>query len=70
MNMCLLKVAMCEKCRSSHFQSESESKTFEDWEGRGRLKKLGLGGVTDLGRGLTPITPLHAMSIFIMYYVR
>ena len=22
MNMCLLEVAMCEKCRSSHFQSE------------------------------------------------
>ena len=22
MNMCLLEVAICEKCRSSHFQSE------------------------------------------------
>ena len=29
-NMCLLEVAMCEKCRSSHFQSEGE---FEDWGG-------------------------------------
>ena len=28
-NMCLLEVAMFEKCRSSHFQSEGESKKFE-----------------------------------------
>ena len=42
MNMCLLEVAMCEKCRSSHFQSEGEgSKIFQDW----RVKKiLVLGG--------------------------
>ena len=42
MNMCLLEVAMCGKCRSSHFQSErggskkvwglgGEVKTFYDW---------------------------------------
>ena len=42
MNMCLLEVAMCEKCRSSHFQSEREgSKKFQDW---GVKKILGLGG--------------------------
>ena len=30
MNMCLLEVAMCEKCRSSNFQlEEGESKKFE-----------------------------------------
>ena len=28
-NMCFLEVAMFEKCRSSHFQSEGESKKFE-----------------------------------------
>ena len=33
MNMCLLQVAMCEKYRSSHFQSDGESKKFEDWGG-------------------------------------
>ena len=33
MNMCLLEVAMCEKCRSSHFQSEEEIGGNEDWEG-------------------------------------
>ena len=33
MEMCLLEVAMCEKCRSSHFQSEGEgSKKFEAWD--------------------------------------
>ena len=33
MEMCLLEVAMCEKCRSSHFQPEGEgSKKFEAWE--------------------------------------
>ena len=34
MNMCLLEVTMCKKCRSSHFQSE----------GGGSKKNLGLGG--------------------------
>ena len=33
MNICLLEVAMCEKCRSSHFQSDRGSKKFEDWGG-------------------------------------
>ena len=40
MNMCLLEVAMCEKCRSSHFQSEGATKKFED-----------LGGSKILGSG-------------------
>ena len=31
MNMCFLEVAMCEKCRSTHFQSEGGVKSFEDW---------------------------------------
>ena len=31
--MCLFEVAMCEKCRISHFQLEGEDKKFEDWEG-------------------------------------
>ena len=49
MSMCLLEVAMCGKCRSSHFQSEGgESKKFED---RGGLKNFRTGGVTDLGGG-------------------
>ena len=39
-NMCLLEVAICEKCWSSHFQSEAE------------VKILGLGGATDWGEGL------------------
>ena len=48
MNMCLLEVAICEKCRSRHFQSEGGgggSKKFEDWGG-GNFRT---GGVTDLG---------------------
>ena len=64
MNMCLLEVAMCEKCKSSHFQSEVGSKKFEDWGG-GDILGLG-GGVTDLG-GVTfageVSTPLHAMLV-------
>ena len=54
MNMCLLEVAMCEKCRSSHFQPEGGLKDFRTG-----------GGVTDL-RGLLFAggisTPLHAMK--------
>ena len=44
MNMSLLEVAMCEQCRSGHFQSEGWGwgKIFEDW-GVGE-KMLGLGG--------------------------
>ena len=63
MSMYLLEVAMCEKCRSSHFQSEGGSKKFEGWGGD--LKNLGHGGVTDFGRGYFcwgGSTPLHAME--------
>ena len=41
MNLCLLEVAMCKKCRSSHFHLEAGIKTFEDWGGG----ILGLGGL-------------------------
>ena len=52
MNMCLLEVAMCEKCRSSHFQSEGEgSKKFQDW---GVKKILELGGTFAGGGGSVP----------------
>ena len=54
MNMCLLEVAMCEKCRSSNFQSEEgESKKFEYWreEGEGIEQFLNWGRVTNLGGG-------------------
>ena len=64
MNMCLLEVAMCEKCKSSHFQSEMGSKKFEDWGAGGEYSQTG--GVTDLG-GVTfageVSTPLHAMLV-------
>ena len=43
MNMFFLEVAMCEKCRSSHFQLEGGVKVG------GGLKNLGTGGVTNLG---------------------
>ena len=66
MSMCLLEVAMCEKCRSSHFQSEGgESKKFEDRGGGGGLKNFRTGGlpiwgvVTFAGGGRVS-TPLHA----------
>ena len=48
-NMCLLEVAMCVKCRSGHFQQEGGSKTFEDWGGG--VKNFRTGGVTNLGGG-------------------
>ena len=38
MNMCLLQVAMCKKCRSSHFQSEGGVKSLSivvGWGGGG-----------------------------------
>ena len=41
MNMCLLEVAMCEKCSSSHLQLEGGSKMFED---RGEGYQFGGGG--------------------------
>ena len=54
-NMCLLEVAMCEKCRSSHFQwEEGGNKKFEDW-GRG-LKNFRTGGL-----------PLHAMDKWLLW---
>ena len=54
MNLCLLEVAMCEKCRSSHFQSERGVKSMRTGgEGGGRggggKKKLGLEGFLWLG---------------------
>ena len=54
MNMCLLEVAMCEKCRSSHFQSEAGVKSLRT-EGEGGNKILGLEGLLLLG-GQYPIT--------------
>ena len=46
MNMCLLEVAMCEKCRSSNFQlEEGESKKFENCRKEGvGLKNFRTGG--------------------------
>ena len=65
--MCLLEVAMCEKCRSSHFQSEGRVKSLRIGE-KGGVKNFRTGGmVTDLGgllllgRGVS--TPLHAMYV-------
>ena len=51
MNLCLLEVAMCKKCRSSHFQLEAGIKSFEDW-GKG---EGGGGGGRILGVGELPI---------------
>ena len=42
MNMCLLEVVMCEKCRSSHFQSEGGLKIWG--LGEGGLKNFRTGG--------------------------
>ena len=51
MNMCLLEVAMCEKCRSSNFQSEGGVKSLRTWGG---VKILGLGGwALPIWRGVT-----------------
>ena len=44
MNLCLLEVAMCKKCRSSHFHLEAGIKSFEDW-GEGNFRT---GGISDL----------------------
>ena len=59
MNMCLLEVAMCEKCRSSHFQSEGE---FED--GGGVKKIWDRGGGTFAGGGQYYITCHGTLSYF------
>ena len=57
MDMCLLEVAMCQKCRSRHFQSEGELKSLRTEVG-GVKKKLRLGAGE--GRGVS--TPLHAIN--------
>ena len=64
MNMCLLEVAICEKCRSSHFQSEGEKGLMT-----GGLKNFRSGGDNQffLGGGCKGnfagwiSTPLHAV---------
>ena len=52
MNMCFFEVAMCEKCRSSHFQLEGGSRKFEYWGGGGGLKNFRTGGLPILGEGV------------------
>ena len=52
MNMCLLEVAMYEKCRSSHFQSERGVKSLRT-EGGVKNFRTGGGGVYCLGGGVT-----------------
>ena len=65
MNMCTLEVAMWEKYRSSHFQSEGGVKNLRT----GGVKNFRTGGITNLGGGVTIAgllgvsTPLHAMNI-------
>ena len=49
MNICLLEVAMCEKCRRSHFQLEGGVEGgVESLKNGGRLKNFKIGG-----RGVT-----------------
>ena len=63
-NMCLLEVAMCEKCKSCHFQLDGVSKNFEDW-GVG-LKSFRTGWANNLGGGYFcwgVSTALHDMVI-------
>ena len=47
MNMCSLEVAMWEKYRSSHFQSEGGVKNLRT----GGVKNFRTGGITNLGGG-------------------
>ena len=54
MNICLLEVVMCEKCRSSHFQSET-----------GGLKNFRTGGVTFAGGG----SVFHFMPCNLLFQV-
>ena len=65
MNMCLLEVAMCEKCRSSHFQSEGGVKSLRTGGG---LKILGLGG-RYFFRGEGVGTPLHGMNVTSWFFM-
>ena len=51
MDVCLLEVAMCEKCRSSHFQSEWAVQDFRAG-GRG-LKNFRIGGGLPIWEGGT-----------------
>ena len=60
-NMCLLEVAMCEKCRSSHFQSEGGVKSFRTGEG---LKNFRTRGITFAGGGQYRITCHGTPSYF------
>ena len=61
MNMFLLEVAMCKKCRSSHFQLDGGSKKFEDWGvGLKKFRTGGGGGGLLLGERVS--TPLHVMA--------
>ena len=67
-NMCLLKVAMCEKRRNSHLQPEGGSKKFNEWGVEGGGGRV-VGGLKDFRTGGLPIqggvsTPLHAMVMF------
>ena len=76
MNMCFLEVAMSEKCRSSHFQSEGGVKSLRTGGG---LKILGRGGGEVLlpgGGGRYPITwhecdqlIFHDNSDFVTRYI-
>ena len=55
MNMCLLEVAMCGKCRSSHFQSEVGVKRLRTG-GEGVIK-FRTGGVTFEGGSVPHYIP-------------
>ena len=62
--MCLLEVAMCEKCRGSNFQLEGGVKSLRMGGGVGKDFRTGGGlpiwGGTFTGAGVS--TPLHAME--------
>ena len=66
MNMCLLEVAMCEKCRSSDFQSEGGGvERLRTGLGGGegvRIFRTGGPGYFCWGRGGEVSTPLHAIK--------
>ena len=53
MNMCLFEVAMCEKCRSNHFQTEGGVKSLRTGGEEG-LKNFKTGDLLLLG-GQYPI---------------